>query len=99
LRAYVVKVRGQLMKLTDYLVRSQQLVTLLIGQDRVNRQVQEAMRRVDWEYIKLQSSPVAQEIADLLSDFEREVNAKSSSVPKSVKNKKPSFSLQRTLDI
>jgi hypothetical protein len=98
LRAYVVKVRGQLMKLTDYLVRSQQLVTLLIGQDRMNRQVQEAMRRVDWEYIKLQSSPVAQEIADLLSDFEREVNAKSSSMQKTTKSKN-AVGLQRTLDI
>lgn len=99
LRAYVVKVRGQLMKLTDYLVRSQQLVTLLVGQDRMNRQVQEAMRRVDWEYIKLQSSPVAQEIADLLSDFEREVNAKATSPPKPAKAKAPAVKLQRTLDI
>jgi hypothetical protein len=99
LRAYVVKVRGQLMKLTDYLVRSQQLVTLLVGQDRMNRQVQEAMRRVDWEYIKLQSSPVAQEIADLLSDFEREVNAKATSTPKPSKPKAPAVKLQRTLDI
>lgn len=94
LRAYVVKVRGNLMKLTDYLVRSQQLVTLLVGQDRMNRQVQEAMRRVDWEYIKLQSSPVAQEIADLMSDFEREVTAKT----RPQKNKVP-VKLQRTLDL
>ncbi len=94
LRSYVVKVRGQLMKLTDYLVRSQQLVTLLVGQNRTNRQVQEAMRRVDWEYIKLQSSPVAQEIADLLSDFEREVTSKT----KSSTNNTP-LQLQRTLDL
>lgn len=95
LRAYVVKVRGQLMKLTDYLVRSQQLVTLLVGQDRMSRQVQEAMRRVDWEYIKLQSSPVAQEIADLMSDFEREVTAK----VRTPKTKPSAVKLQRTLDI
>jgi hypothetical protein len=95
LRAYVVKVRGHLMKLADYLVRSQQLVTLLVGQDRMNRQVQEAMRRVDWEYIKLQSSPVAQEIVDLLSDFEREVTAKAR--PKM--DRTPSLKLQRTLDL
>jgi hypothetical protein len=94
LRAYVVKVRGSMMKLTDYLVRSQQLVTLLVGQDRMNRQVQEAMRRVDWEYIKLQSSPVAQEIADLLSDFEREVTAKVKPPKKSM-----AVRLQRTLDL
>jgi hypothetical protein len=95
LRAYVVKVRGHLMKLADYLVRSQQLVTLLVGQNRMDRQVQEAMRRVDWEYIKLQSSPVAQEIVDLLSDFEREVTSK----VRPAKRAPQPLKLQRTLDL
>jgi hypothetical protein len=36
--------------------------------------VQEAMRRVDWDYVKSQSSQVAQETADLLTDFEQELN-------------------------
>ncbi len=80
LKAYVVKTRGHLMKLSDYLVRSQQLVTLLIGQDRMTKQVQEAMRRVDWDYVKSQSNYVAQDVADLLSEFEREVE--SDKVPK-----------------
>lgn len=73
LKAYVVKTRGHLMKLSDYLVRSQQLVTLLIGQDRMTKQVQEAMKRVDWNYVKSQSNHVAQDVADLLSEFEQEV--------------------------
>lgn len=80
LKAYVVKTRGHLMRLSDYLVRSQQLVTLLIGQDRMTKQVQEAMRRVDWSYVKSQSNHVAQEVADLLSEFEKEVE--SDKVPK-----------------
>lgn len=74
LRASLVRVRGHMMRLSDYLVRSQQLVTLLIGQDRMNRQVQEAMRRVDWEYVKAQSTQVAQDTADLLTEFERDLN-------------------------
>lgn len=73
LKAYVVKARGHLMRLSDYLVRSQQLVTLLIGQDRLNKQVQEAMKRVDWNYVKSQSNHVAQDVADLLSEFEEQV--------------------------
>ena len=40
LRAHVVRTRGHMMRLSDYLVRSQQLVTLLIGQNRMDRQVQ-----------------------------------------------------------
>lgn len=74
MRAQVVRARGHMMRLSDYLVRSQQLVTLLIGQDRLDRQVVEAMRRVDWDYVKTQSSAVAQETADLLTGFERELN-------------------------
>ena len=74
LRTHITRARGHMMRLSDYLVRSQQLVTLLIGQDRMDRQVQEAMKRVDWEYVKTQSSQVAQDTADLLTQFERELN-------------------------
>jgi hypothetical protein len=74
LRAHVTRTRGHMMRLSDYLVRSQQLVTLLVGQNRLDRQVQEAMKRVDWDYVKVQSSQVAQEVADLLTQFERELN-------------------------
>lgn len=74
LRTDLARARGHMMRLSDYLVRSQQLVTLLVGQDRLNRQVQEAMRRVDWDYVKTQSSQVAQETADLLTHFEQELN-------------------------
>ncbi|MGE4132433.1 MAG: hypothetical protein AB7F86_12395 [Bdellovibrionales bacterium] len=92
LRAHVVRTRGHMMRLSDYLVRSQQLVTLLIGQDRLDRQVQEAMKRVDWEYVKIQSSMVAQEVADLLTQFEHELNQR-------LRPAKREKSAQRSLDI
>ena len=44
-------VKSQCFRLIDYLGRAQQLVTLLVKQDRMDRQVQEAMRRVDWSKI------------------------------------------------
>lgn len=74
MRTHLTRARGHMMRLSDYLVRSQQLVTLLIGQNRMDRQVQEAMKRVDWEYVKAQSSQVAQDTADLLTQFEQELN-------------------------
>ncbi len=43
--------RSQFYRLFDYMGRASQLVTLLVKQDRKDRQVQEAMRRVDWENI------------------------------------------------
>ncbi len=92
LRAYVVRTRGHMMRLSDYLVRSQQLVTLLIGQNRMDRQVQEAMKRVDWDYVKTQSSQVAQETADLLTHFERDLNHR-------LRPTRKEKSTQRTLDL
>lgn len=91
LRTYLVRSRGHMMRMSDYLVRSQQLITLLIGQDRMDRQVQEAMRRVDWDYVKAQSAQVAQETADLLTQFERELNQRLRSTKAN--------SSQRTLDL
>lgn len=92
MRTHLVRARGQMMRMSDYLVRSQQLVTLLIGQNRLDRQVQEAMRRVDWDYVKSQSSQVAQDTADLLTHFEQELNQR---LRPSIKPK----SAQRTLDL
>ncbi|MGE3757596.1 MAG: hypothetical protein AB7H97_07565 [Pseudobdellovibrionaceae bacterium] len=38
-------------KLHDYFVRSHQLITLLVGPNRLKPEVQEAMRRVDWDTV------------------------------------------------
>ena len=45
------ELRRQLAKLSDYMVRAQQLITLLVGQNRMSPGVKEAMRRVDWERV------------------------------------------------
>jgi signal transduction histidine kinase len=42
----------QVMRLSDYMGRSQQLITLLVGQGRKDKQISEAMRRMDWEQIQ-----------------------------------------------
>lgn len=39
-------------RLGDYMVRAQQLITMLVAQDRLNPAVKEAMRRTDWDKIK-----------------------------------------------
>ncbi|MCB0408037.1 MAG: hypothetical protein KDD34_07535 [Bdellovibrionales bacterium] len=56
----VENMRSQFYRLFDYMGRASQLVTLLVKQDRKDRQVQEAMRRVDWENIT-QSLPQLRE--------------------------------------
>ena len=92
MRTHLTRARGHMMRLSDYLVRSQQLVTLLIGQDRMDRQVQEAMKRVDWDYVKSQSSQVAQETADLLTHFEQELSQR-------LRPSRKTLSTQHTMDL
>jgi hypothetical protein len=57
-----------LYRLGDYIARGQQLITLLVAQGRQTPQVQEAMRRVDWEFVSAEGPRVVQKIvADLHS--------------------------------
>ncbi|MFN7729638.1 MAG: hypothetical protein ACK5P7_10820 [Bdellovibrio sp.] len=58
--------RQNFSRLTDYWVRSQQLITLLVGQDRLNPSVKEAMRRVDWERVKSQFNKATEESFTIL---------------------------------
>jgi hypothetical protein len=98
LRTHLVRARGHMMRMSDYLVRSQQLITLLVGQDRMDRQVQEAMRRVDWDYVKVQSAQVAQDTADLLTQFERELQQRLKSNPANAKTLAKTVSRQLDLE-
>lgn len=56
----------QVMRLQDYFTRSQQLITLLVGQDRMDAQVREAMKRVHWEAVKEAFPKVTQSLLDHL---------------------------------
>lgn len=38
-------------RLNDYMVRAQQLITMLVAQGRMSPQVKEAMKRVGWEHV------------------------------------------------
>jgi hypothetical protein len=42
-----------LARLQDYMLRAQQLITMLVAQDRLSPQVKVAMKKVDWENVKL----------------------------------------------
>ncbi len=57
-------------KLGDYLGRAQQLVTLLVGQDRLTPQVAEAMRRVDWPRVQNDTRRLVAEAAIKLKELQ-----------------------------
>lgn len=43
-----------LARMHDYMVRAQQLITMLVAQGKLSPAAKEAMRRVDWEHVKAQ---------------------------------------------
>ena len=67
-----------LYRLGDYFARGQQLITLLIGQGRQTRQVQEAMRRVDWEFVALEGPQTVKRTVAELQSLKDAADAKSS---------------------
>lgn len=63
-----------LARMHDYMVRAQQLITMLVAQGKMTSAVKEAMRRVDWEHVKTQYPRTVHESMDLV----RKVNIKNS---------------------
>lgn len=63
--------RNNLARLSDYMVRSQQLITLLVGQDRLKPTVKEAMRRTDWEKVKTQFPQTVSESQRILEKTQK----------------------------
>ena len=53
-------------KLSDYMVRAQQLITFLVGQDRMDRSVQSAMKKIGWDTVKSQFPATVSESQALL---------------------------------
>lgn len=71
---------NDIFRLNDYLTRSQQLITLLVGQGRQDSQVKEAMRRTDWEMVQKEfphlvksSVQSLQMLSGQLNDFFKQV--------------------------
>ena len=98
LRAYASRIRGQLLKLSDYVARSQQLVTILVGSTPENRQVKELMKRLDWDYVRSQHSHVTQDVVNLLEDFEGSVK-KASPAQKIIPMTREQMRNQTTLEL
>src|SRR5690606_23156667 len=55
--------------LKDYWLRATQMVTLLVKQDRMDGQVREAMRRVDWERIVVDTPHIIQRASEVLQSL------------------------------
>lgn len=75
--SYVI---GQnLARLHDYMVRAQQLVTMLAAQGKMTPAVKEAMRRVDWDFVKAQYPRTVSESMEVLRKMQNKNSAKEGS--------------------
>ena len=60
----------EMYRLGDYFARGQQLMTLLIGQGRQTPQVQEAMRRVDWDFVSNEGPQLVRRVVTELQQMQ-----------------------------
>ena len=71
----LINIQSQMLKMSDYLTRAQQLITLLVGQNRMDKQVKEAMKRVDWDHIRQRFTHTVQDGVNNIESIRREVEA------------------------
>ena len=63
--------RNEIGRLNDYMIRSQQLIQLLVAQDRMSNQVKEAMRRVNWENVRSQFPKTIESCFEILENTQK----------------------------
>lgn len=64
--------RQNFSKLGDYMVRAQQLITMLVAQDRMSPAVKQAMKKVDWDRVKQQFPETIQESRKILDQTQKQ---------------------------
>lgn len=65
------KIGHNLARLHDYMVRAQQLITILSSQAKMNSGIKEAMRRMDWDYVKSQYPMTILECTEALRKLQK----------------------------
>lgn len=64
-----------LARLHDYMVRAQQLITVLMPSGKPAPGIKEAMRRIDWEFVKSQYPRTVHESMEVLRKIQKEKNS------------------------
>jgi len=64
----IMSTKNDFLKLHDYFVRSQQLITFLISSGRKTKQVDEAMRRMDWQHVQSAYADMVEKACERILD-------------------------------
>ena len=75
----IEQIRSHFLKMNDYFSRASQLIVLLVGQGRKDKQVNKAMKKVNWESIHEHQKEIAEEF---LSDLDQLSASLSGLLPK-----------------
>jgi len=73
----IYQVSQNLSRMHDYMVRAQQLITMLVGEGFMTPQVKKAMHRVDWDFVKKQYPQTVAESMNLLRKVKVDLQAES----------------------
>jgi len=65
--------KSQVRRLEDYMVRAQQLITLLICQGGKSNQVNAAMKRINWDYMCSSFPQLIQDLVDGLQSLQTQI--------------------------
>lgn len=83
------KLKQNIARLHDYLVRAQQLVTMITADNKTSPAVKEAMRRMDWDYVKASYPRAVAESIEMLRQLQNQAPIKApvkSNPPEDVKH-------------
>lgn len=90
-------IKDEFLKLHDYFARAQQLITLLVHSGRKTKQVEEAMRRMDWSHVQSSYNKMIDETCDRIIDTKEQLDKMSKQMELSLST--PPESPQRQLEI
>lgn len=68
------QVNQNLARLHDYMVRAQQLITLLLSQSKMSAGLKEILRRVDWDHVKAQYPMTISESVEALRELQKNIH-------------------------
>lgn len=83
------RLRHNIARLSDYMIRAQQIITLMASAQKLSPEVREAMRRVDWALVQQQFPVTVEDCYQLFRQTRDAVSPKNSSSEKSEPKEAP----------
>lgn len=97
--ADIMTTKNDFLKLHDYFVRSQQLITFLVHAGRKTKQVDEAMRRMDWAHVQSAYDQMVESACERILDSKETVQAVLADIKSYQLINEPSVTIEEQKDL